>query len=119
MQHLVAPSILACDFNNMGEALEFINQSESDWIHFDVMDGRFVPNISFGIPILKAAKRIAKKPLDVHLMIVEPENYITDFQQAGADILTVHHEASPNLHRTIQAIRVFGKLCLEEVFQKN
>ena len=108
MQHLVAPSILACDFTRLGEAIQFINESDSDWIHFDVMDGRFVPNISFGIPILKAAKSVAEKPIDVHLMILEPERYIEDFCKAGADILTVHSEVSPNLHRTIQAIKESG-----------
>lgn len=108
MKHLVVPSILSANFNNLQADIEMINKSEADWIHCDVMDGRFVPNISFGIPVIEAVKKIAKKPLDVHLMIVEPEKYITAFQKAGADILSVHYEASPHLHRTIQAIRESG-----------
>ncbi len=107
-QVLVAPSILSADFGKLNEAIELINKSEADWIHCDVMDGRFVPNISFGIPILSAVKRVAKKPLDVHLMIEQPENYLNDFKKAGADILTVHLEASTHLHRTVAAIRELG-----------
>ena len=108
MKHFIAPSILSADFNNLQAEIEMLNKSEADWIHCDVMDGRFVPNISFGIPVLEAVKKIAKKPLDVHLMIVEPEKYIAAFQKAGADILTVHYEASTHLHRTIQAIKEAG-----------
>ena len=107
-QVIVAPSILSCDFGKVNEAIEMINRSEADWIHCDVMDGRFVPNISFGFPIIAAAKRVAKKPLDVHLMIEQPENYLNDFKKAGADILTVHLEASTHLHRTVTAIRELG-----------
>ncbi len=105
---LIAPSILSADFGKVYESIELINKSDADWIHCDVMDGRFVPNITFGFPVLAAVKRVAKKPLDVHLMIVEPENYLNDFKKAGADTLTVHLEASPHLHRTIHAIRDLG-----------
>ncbi|MEI7801177.1 MAG: ribulose-phosphate 3-epimerase [Bacteroidota bacterium] len=107
-QVIVAPSILSCDFGKVYEAVELINRSEADWIHCDVMDGRFVPNISFGFPVLGAVKRVAKKPLDVHLMIEQPENYLNDFKKAGADILTVHLEASTHLHRAVTAIRELG-----------
>jgi ribulose-phosphate 3-epimerase len=105
---LIAPSILSADFLHLNDEIEMLNDSEADWIHCDVMDGRFVPNISFGLPVIKAVKKISKKPLDVHLMIVEPEKYIDDFKKAGADILSVHLEASPHLHRTIHAIREKG-----------
>lgn len=105
---LIAPSILSSDFGKVYESIELINKSDADWIHCDVMDGRFVPNITFGFPVLAAVKRVAKKPLDVHLMIEEPENYLADFKKAGADILTVHLEASPHLHRTVNAIRDLG-----------
>lgn len=105
---IIAPSILAADFNNLGAAIEMINQSEAQWIHCDVMDGKFVPNISFGMPILDAVKRVAKKTIDVHLMIVEPERYLADFKKCGADVLTVHQEACVHLHRTLQAIRDLG-----------
>lgn len=105
---LVAPSILSADFLNLNADIEMINRSEADWIHCDVMDGRFVPNISFGLPVIKAVKKAAKKPLDVHLMIVEPEDYIDDFKKAGANILTIHLEACTHLHRTIHAIREKG-----------
>jgi ribulose-phosphate 3-epimerase len=108
MKHLVAPSILSADFGNLSKEIQLINQSEADWIHCDVMDGRFVPNITFGFPIIAAVKKIATKPLDVHLMIVEPEKYITDFAKAGANSLSVHIEVSPNLHRTIYAIKQAG-----------
>lgn len=105
---LIAPSILSSDFGKVYESIEIINKSDADWIHCDVMDGRFVPNISFGFPVLTAVKRVANKPLDVHLMILEPENYLADFKKAGADILSVHIEASPHLHRTVNAIRALG-----------
>lgn len=108
MKPIIAPSILSADFGRLYEEIEMINNSEADWIHCDVMDGRFVPNITFGFPILKAVKKIAKKPLDVHLMIVEPEKYIDHFKKAGADILSVHIEASVHLHRTLQQIRESG-----------
>lgn len=105
---LVAPSILAADFNSLGKEIGMINQSEADYIHCDVMDGVFVPNISFGIPIIESIQKIAQKPLDVHLMIVHPEKYIEDFVHAGASILTVHYEACIHLHRTINQIKEFG-----------
>jgi ribulose-phosphate 3-epimerase len=106
--HLVAPSILAADFANLQRDVEMLNQSEGDWMHVDVMDGRFVPNISFGFPVLKAVKKYSKKFLDVHLMIVEPDKYIKEFVEAGADSITVHFEACPNLHRTVQFIKELG-----------
>ncbi|HNX55631.1 MAG TPA: ribulose-phosphate 3-epimerase [Prolixibacteraceae bacterium] len=105
---LIAPSILAADFNRLGDQIEMLNQSEADFIHCDVMDGVFVPNISFGIPIISAVKSISKKPLDVHLMIVNPEKYLVDFQKAGAEIITVHYEVCPHLHRTVQQIKDLG-----------
>lgn len=108
MKRLVAPSILSADFNNLGKDIEMINQSEADYIHFDVMDGVFVPNISFGIPVIKHVKKIAHKPLDVHLMIVNPNHFVEPFVEAGASILTVHYEACTHLHRTIQLIKSFG-----------
>ncbi|MFK7923009.1 MAG: ribulose-phosphate 3-epimerase [Bacteroidia bacterium] len=107
-QHLVAPSILAADFNRLGKDIEMINLSAGDWIHCDVMDGSFVPNISFGMPILKAVKQVASKPLDVHLMIDAPDRYIEAFHAVGANILTVHQEATTHLDRTLQAIRAQG-----------
>ncbi|MBG6234243.1 ribulose-phosphate 3-epimerase [Pedobacter sp. CAN_A7] len=108
MRHLIAPSILAADFANLQHDIEMINSSEADWFHVDVMDGVFVPNISFGFPVMEAVKKHATKPLDVHLMIVNPDQYIERFAQAGAAIITVHYEACPHLHRTIQLIHQSG-----------
>jgi len=105
---LIAPSLLAANFNKLGEEVEMLNQSEADFVHCDVMDGVFVPNISFGIPVIQAVKQISKKPLDVHLMIVNPDKYISDFYKAGASIITVHYEACTHLHRTIQQIKNLG-----------
>ena len=106
--HLIAPSILAADFGRLDDAVSLNNRSASDWLHIDVMDGRFVPNISFGFPVLKAIKKVSTKPLDVHLMIVEPEKYIERFRDYGADVISVHYEACPNLHRTICQIKECG-----------
>jgi ribulose-phosphate 3-epimerase len=108
MNVLVSPSVLSCDFANIQRDVEMINNSTADWFHIDVMDGVFVPNISFGFPVLSAIKKHATKPMDVHLMIQDPDKYIVDFKNAGADILTVHYEACPHLHRTIQAIKAEG-----------
>lgn len=108
MQKLIAPSLLSADFLNLGKDVEMINQSEADWFHCDVMDGRFVPNISFGIPVIQAIKKQAQKPLDVHLMIVEPEKYFEAFAKAGADIITFHYEASTHIHRSVQQIKDLG-----------
>ncbi len=105
MNHLVAPSILSADFLNLSADIEMVNQSAADWFHLDIMDGVFVPNISFGLPVVKAIKALATKPLDVHLMIVNPDRYIPEFKEAGADILSVHLEACAHLHRTLQSIR--------------
>ncbi len=105
---IIAPSILAADFANLGRDIEMINRSQAEWIHCDVMDGKFVPNISFGMPILSAVKKLSPKVIDVHLMIVEPERYLADFKKCGADVLTVHAEASIHLHRTLGAIRELG-----------
>ena len=107
-RHLIAPSVLAADFGNLQRDLEMINQSDADWFHIDIMDGVFVPNISFGMPVLKEIKKHASKTLDVHLMIVNPDQYIEKFAELGADILTVHYEACTHLHRTIQAIKAAG-----------
>jgi ribulose-phosphate 3-epimerase len=108
MSPLIAPSLLSCDFANLQRDVEIINRSAADFFHVDVMDGRFVPNISFGFPVISAIKKHAKLPLDVHLMIQEPDNYIHDFKKAGATILTVHYEACTHLHRTIQTIKAEG-----------
>jgi ribulose-phosphate 3-epimerase len=108
MPHLVAPSVLSADFANLQRDVEMINRSNADWFHVDVMDGVFVPNISLGLPVIKAIKKHATKPLDVHLMIVQPEKYLVHFKEAGADILSVHYEASTHLHRTIQEIKKLG-----------
>lgn len=110
MNHLVAPSILASDFGNLQRDIEMLNRSEADWIHVDVMDGMFVPNISFGFPVMEAVKKHATKPLDVHLMIVDPDRYIKEFAQKGANGITVHFEACTHLHRTIQSIKELGCL---------
>ncbi|MFA5328038.1 MAG: ribulose-phosphate 3-epimerase [Prolixibacteraceae bacterium] len=107
---LVAPSILSANFNKLGDDIEMINRSEADYVHCDIMDGVFVPNISFGIPVVQAVKKVSKKPLDVHLMIVNPEKYIQDFCNAGASILTVHYEACIHLHRTVQQIKDLGMM---------
>ena len=107
-RHLIAPSVLAADFSNLQRDIEMINESEADWFHIDIMDGVFVPNISFGMPVLRDIKKHAKKTLDVHLMIVNPEQYIETFSELGADILTVHLEACTHMHRTIQAIKATG-----------
>ena len=108
MTRIIAPSILSADFNNLGKDIEMINHSEAGYIHFDVMDGVFVPNISFGFPILEAVKQYAEKMLDVHLIIQEPERYIEAFKKSGADSITVHYEACTHLHRTIQQIKDAG-----------
>ncbi|MDG1427372.1 MAG: ribulose-phosphate 3-epimerase [Crocinitomicaceae bacterium] len=108
MAHLIAPSVLSCDFANIQRDVEMINESDADWFHVDIMDGVFVPNMSFGFPVIKAINKHAKKPLDVHLMIVNPDQYIQQFADSGADVLTVHYEACPHLHRTVQAIRAAG-----------
>jgi ribulose-phosphate 3-epimerase len=106
--HLIAPSVLAADFSNLQRDIEMINESDADWFHIDIMDGVFVPNISFGMPVLRDIKKHAKKTLDVHLMIVNPDQYIETFASLGADILTVHYEACTHMHRTIQAIKATG-----------
>jgi ribulose-phosphate 3-epimerase len=109
-KHLVAPSVLAADFTRLGEEIEMVNRSEADWFHLDVMDGRFVPNITFGMFIVEAIAQLARKPLDVHLMIVEPEKYVEAFRKTGAHAITVHYEACPHLHRTIHQIKETGAL---------
>lgn len=105
---LIAPSLLASDFLKLDDACAMLNRSQADWYHLDVMDGVFVPNISFGLPLIEAFRRATDKPLDVHLMITQPERYIKDFKAAGADVLTVHYEASTHLHRSLQAIKAEG-----------
>lgn len=108
MSHLIAPSLLAANFYDLKSDIDMINRSEADWLHLDIMDGMFVPNISFGLPVLQSLKGKVNKPFDVHLMIVQPDRYITDFKEAGADWLNVHYEACPHLHRTLQTIRHQG-----------
>jgi ribulose-phosphate 3-epimerase len=107
---IIAPSVLACDFLNIGSEVQMLNESAAEWIHIDVMDGVFVPNISFGFPVLEAINKVATKVLDVHLMIEKPEQYITTFAKAGAKVITVHYEACPHVHRTIQQIKDAGCL---------
>ena len=108
MKHLLAPSLLAADFTRLHEAVDLVENSEADWYHLDVMDGSFVPNISFGMSIIKQLRAISKKPFDVHLMMVKPEKYIAQFREAGADVITVHYEACPHVHRTLAQIRETG-----------
>lgn len=105
---IVAPSILAANFSNLKKDIEMVNQSEAEWFHLDVMDGVFVPNISYGMPVIKAIDELTDKVMDVHLMIVQPERYIKEFKEVGADVLTVHYEACTHLHRTVQAIKDEG-----------
>lgn len=108
MSHLVAPSLLAADFSNLAAEVEMVNDSMADWLHLDIMDGLFVPNISFGFPVVEAVRDLSSKPLDVHLMIVDPDRYLERFRDAGASNLTVHYEACHNLHRTVSEIRRLG-----------
>ncbi len=108
MNHLIAPSVLSADFANLQTDIIMINQSEADWFHIDIMDGVFVPNISFGFPVLNAINKYAEKPLDVHLMIVDPDKYLQDFKNSGAANITVHYEACTHLHRTLSAIKDLG-----------
>ena len=108
MSHKIAPSILAADFGNLQKDCEMVNDSQADWFHIDVMDGHFVPNISYGMPVIQAIKKHAKKPLDVHLMIEKPERYIEEFAKVGADIITVHYESTVHLHRTLTQIEDAG-----------
>jgi ribulose-phosphate 3-epimerase len=105
---IIAPSLLAADFLNLGKACEMLNESEAAWFHLDVMDGSFVPNISYGLPVIEQIKKTTTKVMDVHLMIVHPEKYIADFKKAGADVLTVHYEACPHLHSSLQQIKTAG-----------
>jgi ribulose-phosphate 3-epimerase len=110
MTHKIAPSVLAADFANLQRDVEMVNESEADWFHIDIMDGVFVPNISFGFPVMQAIKKHATKPLDVHLMIVNPDEYIQACADAGAEVITVHYEACTHLHRTLAAIKEVGCL---------
>jgi len=105
MTPIIAPSLLSSDFANLEREIKMLNKSQADWIHLDIMDGHFVPNITFGMPVIRAIKKVAQKPLDVHLMIEKPERYISDFKDAGADCLSVHWEVCPHLHRTIYQIK--------------
>src|SRR5512145_2415540 len=107
-KHLIAPSVLAADFTRLEAEIDMVNRSEADWFHLDVMDGRFEPNITFGMFVVEAIGKLARKPLDEHLVIVEPEKYIEAFRKAGAHVITVHYEACPHLHRTIHQIRETG-----------
>lgn len=108
MSHLISPSLLAADFGNLQRDIEMVNRSDADWFHIDVMDGVFVPNISYGFPVISSVNRYATKPLDVHLMITDPDRYLERFRDSGADILTVHYEACPHLNRTVSEIRRLG-----------
>ncbi len=108
MAHLIAPSLLSANFLRLEEDIAMVNQSEADWLHLDIMDGIFVPNISFGFPVLNRVKKVTEKPMDVHLMIVDPDRYLEKFRESGASIITVHYEACTHLHRTIQAIKQTG-----------
>jgi ribulose-phosphate 3-epimerase len=108
MKHLISPSVLSADFANLKDDIEMINRSHADWFHIDIMDGVFVPNISFGFPVLASINHYARKPLDVHLMIVDPDKYLKQFKDCGAALITVHYEACTHLHRTIQAIKDLG-----------
>ena len=108
MKHLVAPSLLSADFLNLRKDIEMINESEADWLHLDIMDGVFVPNISFGFPVIKALKSICRKPIDVHLMIVEPQKFVREFAEIGVYLMNVHYEACTHLHRTVSAIKEAG-----------
>ncbi|MGV3539697.1 MAG: ribulose-phosphate 3-epimerase [Rufibacter sp.] len=108
MPHLIAPSVLAADFGHLASDVQMLNTSSADWIHVDIMDGRFVPNISFGFPVMQAIQKVAQKPMDVHLMIEQPELYIEQFRAAGAEYISVHYEACTHLHRTLQQIKATG-----------
>lgn len=108
MQKIIAPSLLSADFLHLADDIEMLNDSQADWFHLDIMDGVFVPNISYGIPVVQAIGKMAKKPLDVHLMIVEPDRYFEKFYEAGADLITFHYEASTHLHRSVQKIKSLG-----------
>lgn len=108
MQKIIAPSLLSADFLHLANDIEMLNDSQADWYHLDIMDGVFVPNISYGIPVVQAINKIAKKPLDVHLMIVEPDRYFEKFHEAGASIITFHYEASTHIHRSVQKIKSLG-----------
>lgn len=108
MDHLVSPSLLAADFGNLGKDIKLVNESKADWLHLDIMDGVFVPNISFGFPVIEYVRKLSEKPLDVHLMIIDPDRYLSRFRDAGAGILTVQYEACPHLQRTVTEIRNLG-----------